>query len=383
MKLFRLLMHLKPILDVEFSQEPISLVLPENESEWADVVRWVTYATIQAEEFGITSENIDQIIAENTDTDTKNDASPAIRRFLGLQDELGKALGIRNDFVVQIIKQVGNYGEIYDRHFSNLERDLNLLWTDDGLMYSPPFSGVTQDIQLINNDQHNLLAKIQQRGVLKFGIPESSTFPGFVEKNNDGTYQGFDIDLGRAIAVAVFGDASKIEFVSQQFNDGFANTANGKVDVSAGAYTQNLMRDAKLGVDYSPIYLYTEQGLLTRLDSGITALPLLNGRTIGVVAGTTALQNLEDALKVFDVKINPVIYSSSSEMYAAYDSKQVDGALGNTGVPVYFAFLGANPDKKDHVLSLGDNMWGFEDLPNGGDLDFNDIVVQAKFSVIG
>jgi hypothetical protein len=70
-------------------------------------------------------------------------------------------------------------------------------------------------------------------------------------------------------------------------------------------------------------------------------------------------------------------------MYAAYDSKQVDGALGNTGVPVYFAFLGANPDKKDHVLSLGDNMWGFEDLPNGGDLDFNDIVVQAKFSVIG
>lgn len=336
------------ILDVEFSQEPISLVLPENESEWADVVRWVTYATIQAEEFGITSENIGQIIAENTDTDTKNDASPAIRRFLGLQDELGKALNIRNDFVVQIIKQVGNYGEIYDRHFSNLERDLNLLWTDDGLMYSPPFSGVTQDIQLINNDQRNLLAEIQQRGVLKFGIPEGSTFPGFAEKNNDGTYQGFDIDLGRAIAVAVFGDASKIEFVSQQFNDGFANTANGKVDVSAAAYTHNLMRDASLGIDYSPIYLYTEQGILTRVDSDITALPLLNGRAVGVVAGTTALQNLEDALKVFDVKINPVIYSSSSEMYAAYDSKQVDAVFND--VSLLAGRISSLPHPEEHRI---------------------------------
>ena len=75
---------------------------------------------------------------------------------------------------------------------------------------------------------------------------------------------------------------------------------------------------------------------------------------------------------------------AGGKIYAPYliANGTVDGALGNTGVPVYFAFLGANPDKKDHVLSLGDNMWGFEDLPNGGDLDFNDIVVQAKFSVI-
>lgn len=320
------------LLDGEFSKEPIALVLPENESAWADVVRWVTYATIQAEEFGITSQNIDQILAVNKDDNPNNDSDPAIRRFLGLQEKLGAALGLRDDFIVQVIKQVGNYGEIYQRHFPNLERDRNLLWTDGGLMYTPPFSGTPKELNLIDNDKRNVLDEIKQRGVLNFGLPEPFNFPGFTVKQEDGTIKGFDADLGRALAAAVFGNPNQVKFVQQAFADGFGNTANGVVDASAAAYTENLVRDASYGIDYSPIYLYTGQGILTRKNSGISSIPTLNGRKIGLLSGmsgTTALSNLQDALVKFSASPTLVTFDNSADMYAAYDRGEVEAVFND------------------------------------------------------
>ncbi|GAF12435.1 periplasmic amino acid-binding protein of amino acid ABC transporter [Bacillus sp. JCM 19046] len=98
-------------------------------------MNWAVYATIQAEEFGIDSTNIDSFM------DTED---PEIRRFLGLEGALGESIGLENDFAVKIIEQVGNYGEIYDRHIGPdtvfaLDRELNELWTNGGLHYSPPF----------------------------------------------------------------------------------------------------------------------------------------------------------------------------------------------------------------------------------------------------
>jgi len=310
------------LLDVEFSKEPISLVLPENDSQWADVVRWVNYVPIQAEEFGISSENIDQFIAANTDDNLNNDSAPEIRRFLGLEGELGNVLGLPNDFAVNVIKQVGNYGEIYDRHFSGVERDRNLPWTEGGLLYSPPFSGSPIDTALVDNDNRNLLAEVLQRGSLKLGLPGNN--PGFATQLDSGEYVGFDVDLGRAIAAAVFGDVSKLEIQVQSFQDSFDNTANGVVDVSAMGITQNLLRDASLGIDFSPTYLYTGQGVLVKADSGISLLPALNGRRIGVLEGATALQNLQDTLGELGATFIPVPFTTSNEMFAAYEQGQID-----------------------------------------------------------
>jgi general L-amino acid transport system substrate-binding protein len=91
---------------------------------------------VQAEEFGITSKNIDQVKA-----DSKN---PDVQRFLGTQDELGKGFGLPNDFAYQVVKQVGNYGESFERNVGQgsplkIARGLNALWTKGGLMYSMPF----------------------------------------------------------------------------------------------------------------------------------------------------------------------------------------------------------------------------------------------------
>jgi len=125
------------ILDATMSKEPLAPVTASGDDNWSDIVRWIVYATIAADELGITSENI----AEFQGSD-----NPVVARFLGETGELGSQLGLPNDFVVQVISQVGNYGEIYDRAFGpetalalNREGTLNDLWTRGGLMYSPPF----------------------------------------------------------------------------------------------------------------------------------------------------------------------------------------------------------------------------------------------------
>jgi general L-amino acid transport system substrate-binding protein len=123
------------LMDVTMSKEPLGPVTVNNDSRWYDAVKWVTYGLIQAEEFGITQANIDQMAQSE---------NPDIRRFLGAEGDLGQQLGLPNDFMVRVVRAVGNYGEIYERNVgegSNLQipRGLNNLYTNGGIMYSPPF----------------------------------------------------------------------------------------------------------------------------------------------------------------------------------------------------------------------------------------------------
>jgi len=123
------------LLDVTMSKEPLGPLTVNNDSEWFDVVKWVTFGLIQAEELGITSENI---------ADFSGSEDPNIARFLGEEGTLGEDMGIPNDFMYRTISNVGNYGEIYERNLGadsqfDLDRGLNALWTDGGIMYAPPF----------------------------------------------------------------------------------------------------------------------------------------------------------------------------------------------------------------------------------------------------
>jgi general L-amino acid transport system substrate-binding protein len=120
------------ILDVVMSKEPLAPAVAQGDDKWADVIHWVVYGMIQAEELGITSENVDEFL---------NSEDPVVRRLLGVEGELGAMLGLSNDFIYRVIKLVGNYGEVYDRNLStfNLARGQNELWTNGGLMYAPPF----------------------------------------------------------------------------------------------------------------------------------------------------------------------------------------------------------------------------------------------------
>lgn len=125
------------------SKEPLGPVVRHGDNQWGDVVSWVTFAVIQAEEFGITSENIGDFVrmeGESVD-DYENRVGPEIARFLDTELGIGELLGLSNDFTVAIITQVGNYAEIYDRHLGpdglDLPRGVNVLWSDGGLIYAP------------------------------------------------------------------------------------------------------------------------------------------------------------------------------------------------------------------------------------------------------
>ncbi len=124
------------ILDEVLSKEPLAPAVKQGDPQWSNLLRWVVYALIQADEFEINSTNVDQVAQSATD--------PGIKRFLGVEENISNGLGVSNDFARRIIKQIGNYSEIYDRHFGpktplNLERGQNKLWTKGGLLYSPPF----------------------------------------------------------------------------------------------------------------------------------------------------------------------------------------------------------------------------------------------------
>jgi general L-amino acid transport system substrate-binding protein len=98
-------------------------------------VRWTLYAMLEAEEFGVTSENVDDQKASSTD--------PNVRRLLGVEGDMGQGLGLPNDWAYQAIKQVGNYGEIFERNVGmstplKIERGLNAQWKDGGLQYAMP-----------------------------------------------------------------------------------------------------------------------------------------------------------------------------------------------------------------------------------------------------
>ncbi len=122
------------ILPEVISKEPLAPAVRHGDDEWFDIVKWVQFAALETEEKGITSKNVDEMLKT---------ADPDIKRILGVTPGMGKSIGLDEKWVYNIVKQVGNYGEVFDRNVGKdapmkLERGLNDLWTRGGLMYAPP-----------------------------------------------------------------------------------------------------------------------------------------------------------------------------------------------------------------------------------------------------
>jgi len=123
------------ILPEIISKEPLAPVVRHGDDQWYDIVNFSVFALIAAEEMGVTSQNVDQMLTSK---------DPKIKRFLGVSPGNGKALGLDEKWAYKIVKLVGNYGEIFERNVGpntplGIERGLNALWTQGGLMYAPPF----------------------------------------------------------------------------------------------------------------------------------------------------------------------------------------------------------------------------------------------------
>jgi len=122
------------ILPEIISKEPLAPAFRHGDNQWGDIIRWTQYAMVEAEEYGINSKNVDEML--------KSD-NPSIKRILGVTPGMGKSLGVDEKWVYNVIKQVGNYGESFERNVGSgsvlkIERGLNKLWKDGGLQYAPP-----------------------------------------------------------------------------------------------------------------------------------------------------------------------------------------------------------------------------------------------------
>ena len=125
------------VLPEIISKEPLAPLVRHGDSEWADVVRWSLNAMIAAEELGVTSANVAELSAAPTQ-------NPEINRLLGTEGNLGEMMGLSNDWAKNIIAATGNYGEVFEKNLGTstalgLARGLNALWTEGGLLYTPPF----------------------------------------------------------------------------------------------------------------------------------------------------------------------------------------------------------------------------------------------------
>jgi general L-amino acid transport system substrate-binding protein len=122
------------ILPEIISKEPLGPVVRQGDDQWFKINRWVYFALLEAEELGVTSANVDEMLGSD---------NPAIKRLLGVEGDFGTPVGLTKDWAYQIIKLVGNYGESFERNVGvntdiGLERGLNALWTDGGLQYAAP-----------------------------------------------------------------------------------------------------------------------------------------------------------------------------------------------------------------------------------------------------
>ena len=123
------------VLPEIISKEPLGPVVRQGDAQWFNIVKWTHFALLEAEEYGITQANVEEMKASE---------NPTIKRILGADDsKIGEGIGLANDWVVNIIKAVGNYGEIFDRNIGagsplKIARGLNALWSKGGLQYAPP-----------------------------------------------------------------------------------------------------------------------------------------------------------------------------------------------------------------------------------------------------
>jgi general L-amino acid transport system substrate-binding protein len=122
------------ILPEIISKEPLGPVVRQGDDQWFKINRWVYYALLEAEELGVTSANVDEMLGSD---------NPAIKRLLGVEGDFGTPVGLTKDWAYQVIKLVGNYGESFERNVGTgtdigLERGLNALWSNGGLQYAPP-----------------------------------------------------------------------------------------------------------------------------------------------------------------------------------------------------------------------------------------------------
>ncbi len=164
---------------------------------------------------------------------------------------------------------------------------------------------------------------IRARGTLRCAV-QGPTNPGFGAPDSRSEWQGFNVDLCRAIAVMVLGDASRVTIVPLSTQARFPALQSGEVDVATNSTTWTMQRDAQLGFNFPATVFYDGQGIMVRRNSGITSAAQLNGATICVPPGTTTELNITDWMRARNLRFTPLVIENRADLTQAYGAGRCD-----------------------------------------------------------
>ncbi len=166
------------------------------------------------------------------------------------------------------------------------------------------------------------LETVKARGNVVCGV--NAQVPGFGYVAADGSYSGFDVDYCRALAAAIFGDETKVEFRPVTASERFTALQSGEIDILSRNTTWSLARDTELGGNFVHTTFYDGQGMMVPSDSGITTLQDLEGGTICVQTGTTTELNLADVMASLGISYTPAVFEDADSTFAAYAEGRCD-----------------------------------------------------------
>ena len=216
--------------------------------------------------------------------------------------------------------------------------------------------------------QATTLEDVQARGVLNCGV--TTGLAGFAAPDDAGVWTGLDVDMCRAVAAAVLGDASAVKYVPTTAKERFTALQSGEVDLLARNTTWTFSRDVQLGFEFAGINYYDGQGFMVRKDLGVTSALELNGASVCVQTGTTTELNMADYFRANGMELNSVVFEKNEEARQAYDEGRCDAYTTDaSGLAAERSVLA---DPSAHIIlpeiiskeplgplvRHGDNQWG-------------------------
>jgi general L-amino acid transport system substrate-binding protein len=166
------------------------------------------------------------------------------------------------------------------------------------------------------------LDKVKQAGSVTCGV--QTGVAGFAQPDSQGHYTGFNVDICRAIAAAMFGDPEKVKYVPLTAQQRFTALQSGEVDLLSNNTTWTLQRDTELGLNFAPVVFFDGQGFMVTKKLGVKTAKELNGATVCVAPGTTTELNLADYFRANKMEFKPVVIEKLDELVAAFFSGRCD-----------------------------------------------------------
>ena len=190
------------------------------------------------------------------------------------------------------------------------------------------------------------LDSVKAKGFVQCGV--NANLSGFGSQDSAGNFTGLDIDLCKAVAAAVFGDATKVKYTPLSAKDRFPALQSGEIDLLARNTTWTVSRDSQLGFDFRAVNYYDGQGFMVRSSIGVKSALELSGAAVCVQSGTTTELNLADYFKANKLEYKPVVFEKQEEVDAAYNAGRCDVYTTDQSGLYSIRLSLANP--ADHVI---------------------------------